>query len=186
MSASSLPIGFESVAVSADAPAWRISGPLPPRLARLGSTLAVQRSERSAQALWTRLLAYAGTPLGQWFCFWAGGFVCRSWAVLLGPELAYKRLERPPPLRRNSLALVHENPCHDWFLCGNGPPSGQKNCELLRMPLYSRDSVGMLGARIGHFPVDKRVPETPGPFCFVHHSLLLVGKCLSFPIGYSF
>lgn len=68
MPGSSLPIGFESVEVSAAEPAWRISGPLPPRLARLGSLLLLFNVQRGVPRL---------SGQGSWLTqerLWASGF----------------------------------------------------------------------------------------------------------------
>ena len=96
-----------------------------------------------------------------------------------GPGLACKGLRKTAPLLCRSYLVAHETPCHS-LLFGEKDHLTGESCKLFKAPLHSRDSVGKLGARIGHFPVDKGVLELPGPFCFVCHSLAL-GKHLSSP-----
>ena len=76
-------------------------------------------------------------------------------------------------LRRNHL-VAHETPCHS-LLFGGKDHLVRESYGLFKPPLHSRDSVGKLGARIGHFPVDKRVLELPGPFCFTCYGLRFSG-----------
>ena len=144
---SSLPIGCESVEVSAAEPAWQISGPPSP-----------------TPLSWCS--RFSGEMLGLSMCYFQllrrgalGGFGGSSdnegSGRAHGPWISLQGLRKTASHLRSHL-VAHETTCHS-LLFGGKDHLVRESCRLFKTSLHSRDSVGRLGARIGHFPVDKGV-----------------------------
>ena len=143
---SSLPIGCESVEVSAAEPAWQISGlPSPTPL----SWCSRFSGEILGLSMCCFQLLRQGAPGG-----FGGSSDNEGSGRAHGPGLACRGLENCPSSPKSPCSS--QDPLPQLVSCRNRS-SHRGNCRLLKSPLDSKDSVGRLQVRIEHFLIDKEV-----------------------------